>query len=110
MGLLARQPAAPWECERQLPMTAVSPEPVNTSKVEPKVAWASLASYLVGVIVLAVVNALDENTTLLTDAVPDAFEPFLMPLLWALPTLIAGYMAKHQWRVNPRGAGSPPVG
>jgi hypothetical protein len=91
-------------------MSVNSPEPINTNKVEPKVAWASLASYLAGVIILAVVNALDENTTLLTDAVPDMFEPFLMPLMWALPTLLAGYLAKHQWRVNARGQGSPPVG
>jgi hypothetical protein len=91
-------------------MSVNSPEPINTSKVEPKVAWATLGSYLAGVVLLALVNALDESTTLLSDAIPDMFEPFLMPLVPALIALVSGYMAKHQWRVNARGQGSPPVG
>lgn len=91
-------------------MSVNSPEPINTSKVEPKVAWASLGTYLAGVIGLALVNAFDEGSTLLTDAIPDMYEPFILPLVPALIALVSGYMAKHQWRVNARGQGSPPVG
>ena len=91
-------------------MTITRPEPVNTSKVEPKVAWASLGTYIVGVVLLALVNALDESSTLLTDAIPDMFEPFLLPLVPALGALLSGYVAKHQWRAAPRSDGSTTVG
>lgn len=91
-------------------MTITRPEPATTGKVEPKVAWASLGTYLVGVILLAVVNALDESSTLLSDAIPDMFEPFLLPLVPALGAFVSGYVAKHQWRAAPRSDGSTTVG
>jgi hypothetical protein len=91
-------------------MTITRPEPASTNKVEPKVAWASIGTYIAGVVLLALVNALDENTTLLTDAIPDMFEPFLLPLVPALVALVSGFAARHQWRAAPRADGSTTVG
>jgi hypothetical protein len=91
-------------------MTITRPEPANTSKVAPKVTWASLGAYLAGVVLLALVNLVDEDSTLLTDAIPDMFEPFLLPLVPALVAFAGGYVAKHQWRAAPRTDGSTTVG
>lgn len=91
-------------------MTITRPEPASTNKVEPKVAWASIGTYFAGVILLALVNLLDADSTLLTDAIPDMFEPFLLPLLPALVALVSGFLARHQWRTVARSDGSTTVG
>lgn len=91
-------------------MSIVNPEPANTGRVAPKVTWATVGAYLAGVIALALVNAFDADSTLLTDAIPDMYEPFVMPLVPALIAFVSGYVAKHQWRVVQRNDGSTPVG
>ena len=91
-------------------MTITRPEPASTSKVEPKVAFASIGTYFAGVILLALVNLLDADSTLLTDAIPDMFEPFILPLVPAFIALVSGFMARHQWRAAPRSDGSTTVG
>lgn len=79
--------------------TASNPEPVNTSKIEPKVKWASIASYLAGVLLLALVNALTGNgNELIMEALPDWLEAFILPLVPAITALVAGYSARHQYR------------
>ena len=91
-------------------MTLMSPEPARTRRIEPKVAWSTIGSYATGVILLAFLNLVDNNSTLISAAIPDAYEPFILPILPALACLASGYLARHQWRVSPRPSGSPPVG
>lgn len=77
--------------------------PVRDSKapLEPKVKWATIGSYLAGVVTLALVNAFTGNdNALLIEALPDVVEPFLLPIVPAGVAAIAGYFAKHQWRVD----------
>lgn len=80
-------------------MTVIQPEPDNTGTVEPKVKWATIGTYLSGVIVLALVNAFTGNeNALLIETLPDAVEPFVLPAVPAIVAAISGYFAKHQWR------------
>jgi hypothetical protein len=79
--------------------TPANPLPATTSKVEWKVKAATLATYVSGVVGLAIVNAAtDDNNKLLTDALPDWLEPFVLPVVPAVAAFIAGYSARHQWR------------
>jgi len=73
-----------------------TPNPTPQPKVvERKVKAATLAVYLVCVAGLSVVNLVQGDTTLITPLLPDWIEPFVLPLLPALGSLIAGYQAKH---------------
>lgn len=70
--------------------------PVTTSKVESKVWWATAGTYLGGVAVMAIVNAVTSNDNeLLLAAMPDALEQFVMPSVPAVVSFIAGWVAKH---------------
>lgn len=80
-------------------MTIVNPEPDNTSKVEPKVKWATIGTYLLGVVALAIFNGVTDST-LLVDVMPDWLEPFVLPIVPAIGAAIAGYSANHQWRTS----------
>lgn len=66
------------------------------ARVESKVWWATVGSYLAGVVALAVVNAVtgDDNALLLA-ALPDAIEPFVLPVVPAVVSFIAGWAARH---------------
>lgn len=89
--------------------TPSNPLPENTTKVEKKVTLASLATYVVGVVGLALVNAAtDDSNKLVVGSLPDWIEPFVLPVLPAVAAFVAGYSAKHQYRsANPRpGAGN----
>ena len=87
-------------------MTTVNPEPANTTKVEPKVAVGTVVTYIVSLLALALVNGLTANQNeLLFAALPDAVETIVLPLIPALSTLVAGYYARHQWRVVPGATG-----
>jgi hypothetical protein len=80
-------------------MTIINPEPDNTTKVEPKVAWPAVGIYLSGVVVLALVNAFTGNDNdLLLAALPDQVEPFVLPLVPVVVQMGVGFFAKHQWR------------
>jgi hypothetical protein len=96
-------------------MTIVNPEPANTGTVEPKVKWTGIVTYLVGVVVLALINAFTDNDNqLLLESLPDIVEPFILPIIPVVSGVVAGYFAKHQWRTPPgaRGGatGSTPIG
>ena len=96
-------------------MTIVNPEPANTTKVEPKVQWATIGAYAAGVVGLGLVNVVSEgNNQLLIDVLPDGLEAFVLPLVPALTALLGGFVARHQWRTAPgaRGGatGSTPIG
>lgn len=74
-------------------------EPANTTRMEPKVKAASIATYLSGVAVLAVFAAFtQDNNALLIDSLPDYIEPFVLPVVPAVVAAVSGYFAKHQWR------------
>ncbi len=80
-------------------MTIVQPEPDNTTTMEPKVKFPAIAIYVVGVIVLALINAFTaDNNVLLLASLPDSVEPFILPLVPVAVQMITGYFAKHQWR------------
>jgi phosphate/sulfate permease len=79
--------------------THSNPEPAKTRKVEPKVWWATIGSYVAGVIGLALVNAFTaDNNVLLSAVLPDVIEPFVLPLVPAIVAFVAGFSARHQWR------------
>jgi hypothetical protein len=81
--------------------TPTNPLPSNTTKVEPKVKWSVLGTYLAGVVSLGLVNAFTaDDNTLLIATLPDAIEPFILPLVPAVVAAVAGFFAKHQWRVG----------
>lgn len=67
----------------------------------PKVIAATAAATAVGFILDAVVNiAQNPDTGALLTNLPDAIEPFVVALVLAVPTFVAGYRAKHQARVG----------
>jgi hypothetical protein len=87
-------------------MTVIRPEPANTRSVEPKVKWATIGSYVVGVVAVGIVNALTGNDNeLLIEALPDAAEAFVLPIVPAVSAFVFGWYAKHQWRVRPNAQG-----
>jgi hypothetical protein len=80
-------------------MTIPNPEPSNTTTIEPKVKWAAIGQFALGVVGLALFNAFtSDDNQLLMAAVPDAVEIFVLPLVPTIGGLIAGYQARHQWR------------
>lgn len=78
--------------------TPADPLPPNTNKVEPKVWWATVGSYLAGLVALLVINLSDDQTKLLISALPDTIEPLVLPLVPAIVAFAGGYVARHQWR------------
>lgn len=85
-------------------MTMIDPEPINTSKTEPKVKAAALATYVIGVVGVALFGAL--NTPDIINGLPDYVTAILVPLLPTIGTWLAAYNAQHQYRV---GEGAPPA-
>lgn len=71
----------------------------NNAPVETKVKASSAATYLVGVAVLAVINAVQGETALIS-ALPDWAEPFLLAVLPAAGAAVAGWYAPHTPRTN----------
>lgn len=87
--------------------TPDNPLPPDTNKVEPKVWWATIGSYIAGVVGLAVVNLVTgNNNELLTRALPDWLEPFILPLVPAAVAFVSGFAARHQWRSGVNAAGA----
>ena len=67
-----------------------------SAKVETKVKAATIGAYLGGVAILALVNAFTGNDNeLLLATLPDVVEPFVLPIVPAVVTAIAGWAAKH---------------
>lgn len=64
--------------------------------IETKVTWATAASYVAALVLVAVANAVqDADHALILGALPEAWESILLPLLPALATFAAGWAAKH---------------
>lgn len=80
--------------------TRTDPLPNNTNRTEPKVKWGAIAAYVLGAVGLFLVDMLtaDENALLL-DVLPDPVEWFVLPIVPAAASLVAGYRARHQYRV-----------
>lgn len=79
--------------------THSNPEPTATRKVEPKVWWATIGSYLAGVVGLCLVNAFTANDNeLLFATLPDPIETFVIPFVPGVVAFISGFSARHQWR------------
>lgn len=87
-------------------MSVIHPEPANTKKMEPKVKWQAIATYIVGAVGLAIFNAVTDSN--LISELPDAIEIFAVPLVPVLGGLLAGFNASHQWRSGEFTA--PPAG
>lgn len=87
-------------------MTLINPEPARTAKIEPKVKWATIGTYLVSFVAVALVNAFTGNgNELLIEALPDSIEAFVLPIVPAVSAFVFGWNAKHQWRVTPNAQG-----
>lgn len=81
--------------------------PPAKGPVEKKVAWASVGTYLGLVVLLAVVNAVNADATLIS-GLPDWLETLLLPLVPAMVSFLGGYTAKHTPR--PDLEATPPPG
>lgn len=68
----------------------------TTAPIEPKVKAQAIATYVLGLILVAVVAALTDGN--LVGEVPDAAAALLAPLLPVLAGMAAGYSARHQYR------------
>ncbi|MBP2370196.1 hypothetical protein [Pseudonocardia parietis] len=62
-------------------------------RVERKVAWSSIATYIASAAGLAALQAVGD--TQLIEALPDPAEPFALALLPLAATFVAGYKARH---------------
>lgn len=61
--------------------------------VEKKVTVATLASYLGGLALLAILNGVADTD--LVASLPDAVEVFIAPMIPTAVTFIAGYVTRH---------------
>lgn len=66
----------------------------HATVVETKVKAATLATYLVSVAGLAIVNTVAGDASLL-GPLPDLLEALIVPLLPAAAAFLAGYQARH---------------
>jgi len=67
--------------------------PHTPAPVEKKVTVATVASYLGGLGLLAILNGV-ADTNLITE-LPDVVEVFVAPIIPSLITFIGGYVARH---------------
>lgn len=89
-------------------MTLINPEPANTRAVAPKVAWGTIAGYVVPFLGLALSDLLSTSGDgIINTPLPPWAETILLPIVPALATFLAAYNARHQWRVRPRAQGGP---
>lgn len=92
-------------------MSHYAPGAAPTGPIETKVKWASIASYLASVVLVALANALqDADHALVLGEIPELLESLLLPLLPALATFLAGYSARHTFRHDLRGSGGSQAG
>jgi hypothetical protein len=71
--------------------------------IETKVTWATAASGIVAFILDAISNMVqNEDHGVLIKGLPDKLEPFVMALMLAAPTFLAGYQARHTHRPDLR--------
>lgn len=83
--------------------------PPAKGPVEKKVTWASVGTYLGLVAVLAVVNAVNSDATLIS-GLPDWLETLLLPLIPAAVSFLSGYTAKHTPRTDAEAHPVPKTG
>jgi hypothetical protein len=79
--------------------------------IEAKVTAATIASAAITFLVNALTNGVsDADSGVLLTALPDWAEPFILALVAAAPTFLAGWAAKHTHRPDLRqGPLVPPV-
>jgi hypothetical protein len=70
--------------------------------IEPKVKAATIGSYLLGVLGVALLGGFTDGN--LIALLPDWASAILTPLLPTLGAAIAGYAARHQYRDEPSGS------
>lgn len=68
--------------------------PQSKAPVEKKVTWATVGSYLAGVALLALLNTVADDPSLIA-GLPDWLEAIVLPLLPGIVTFAAGYFAHH---------------
>lgn len=76
--------------------TPTDPVSTGTKQTEPKVKAATVATYLVGLVLAAVVSGVTDGN--LVTLLPDWLASILAPILPAAAAWLAGYNAKHQYR------------
>lgn len=83
-------------------MTSVAtPNAKGTYPTEPKVKASTAASYALALLTTALMTIVqDENMPLLVGFLPEVLEPFVLALIPALATFVAGYFAPHQQRLR----------
>lgn len=74
----------------------MQPSPPATAPVEPKVRWASIAAFAVGLVV-ALLNAVQDNPGVM-EPLPKWAQGLILALAPALVTFLAGYTAPHMSR------------
>lgn len=91
-------------------MTHAAPNTEGKYPVEPKVKYGSIAMYVAGVVLMAIIAVFTENdNALLLDVLPDAVEVFVVPLIPTLVGFATAWASQHQYRAPEVGGSSPPT-
>lgn len=80
------------------PGSITNPLPSNTKVVEPKVKAGAIATYIVGIVLVAIVGGVTDGD--LVGELPDWVAALVAPLLPVLAQFAAAYNAAHQYRRN----------
>lgn len=89
--------------------------PASKGPVEKKVTWSALGAYVAGVVVLAVLQLVGADPTLIS-GMPDWLEAVLVPMIPAVVSFVGGYVARHTPRPDledsqePKGPGTYRMG
>ena len=79
--------------------TVNDPLPNHTRTVEPKVKYQAIAMYVLAAFLLFLFELFTGNDNeLLTAALPDYIEVFLLPLVPTIGGLVVAFYTRHQWR------------
>lgn len=73
--------------------TPNTPSPSAAGPVEKKVKYATVASYVGGLALMAILNGIGDAN--LIAGLPDVIEAFVAPMLPTALTFVAGWVARH---------------
>jgi len=82
------------------------PNASGSYPVAPKVKWGAIGSYLAGLVMTALLAGFTSGN--LIAVFPDWLTPFILALVPAAASWVAGYNAKHQYRAG-EVAAQPPL-
>lgn len=68
--------------------------PAPSKPIEKKVTWSAVGTYLGGVALLAVLNAVNSDASLIS-GLPDWLEAIVLPLIPGVVSFASGYFARH---------------